>query len=228
MAYISCIFATISIGGMAYCILTEDIYKKMSLIHAKSKLEDREYKKLISLKHAIVISVMIAILCGICGYLLGQNAFDWIIAVKLMIALFCVTGSACVDYIEHRIPNLYPAILALSSLLLMSIGYFSGQEGAIGHITSGIFSCLVCGLTLIATALLTKGGIGAGDIKLLCALALAGGVEIVIYTIFVGMTSCAVVSGILLLLKKKTIHDFMPFGPFMFLGFVVAIIIIFI
>lgn len=226
MEYLTCIMMAISTGAMAYCIFEPKIYAKLKIISANSTLNDIE--KSIALKKKILMTIMVAVLGGWCGFLLGRNALDWIIAAKLLIAVFCVTGSACVDYLEHRIPNVYPAFLALASLILLTVGYFTGQEGSIGYITSSVFACIVCGLALIATALMTKGGIGAGDIKLLCAVALAGGVEIVIYTIFVGMTSCAIISGLLLLLKKKTIHDFMPFGPFMYLGLVASIIIIFI
>ena len=61
------------------------------------------------------------------------------------------------------------------------------------------------------------------DIKLLAALGLMGGVTIVGGTIFFAMLPCALVSAGLLITKKKTMREAIPFGPFLLIGYMLTI-----
>lgn len=151
---------------------------------------------------------------------------DVLNVLKLSVALVCLTGSACVDYIEHRIPNFFPGVLAVSAMLFLVIGILTKQEGALAYLFSSFFAALVCAVCLIISNFLSHNGIGLGDIKLITALALMGGVYIAGGTLFFSMTVCALVSGYLLITKKKTMKEGVPFGPFILLGYILTICIV--
>lgn len=146
-------------------------------------------------------------------------------ALKLYIAMACITGSACVDAREKRIPNIFPAVMAISGLILLAAGLVTGQSGALAYITSSVFATLVTVLLLMIAAALTKGGIGAGDIKLLGALAFSCGVFAIGGTAVIGVFLCAACGVFLLVTKKKSMKESLPFGPFLLLGFLCSIML---
>lgn len=227
MKYLICILAAILVGGVSFCMLNTEIYCKIKFLQPRSNSDNYKIYHQPKRGTAYGVSLFFLIVGGICGYLIGENASDLINAIKILVAMVCVVGSACVDFCEHRIPNFYPGFLAIASILMLILGVVTEQDGAIAYITSSVFSAVACLLILTASALLTKGGIGAGDIKLLCALALAGGVDIICYTVFIGVMLCAIVAAIMLITKQKVLQDYLPFGPFLCVGFVATIIIIF-
>lgn len=169
----------------------------------------------------------IAALCAaVTVWRLLVSTHDTLNVLKLSIALVCLTGSACVDYLEHRIPNLFPAVLAAAAVLLMTAGCLTGQAGAQAYIFSSVFAALASSVCFIVGSILSHQGIGMGDIKLISALALMGGVYIVGGTLFFSMTACALVSGYLLITRKKTMKEAIPFAPFLLIGYMMTICVI--
>ena len=117
--------------------------------------------------------------------------------LKALCSLVILCACGCVDYIEHRIPNCLTALLALLAAVLLGAGFLSGQEGTFGYLNSGIFAAVVSGLM--------------------------GGVYIVGGTLFFSVTLCAFASAFLLLTKKKTMKESVPFGPFLFIGYILTV-----
>lgn len=72
--------------------------------------------------------------------------------------------------------------------------------------------------------LLKPQGIGFGDVKLSGAIGLFLGWQLGLLALFLAFTSGGLVGAVLLLLKKKTLKDPIPFGPFLSAGAVVALL----
>lgn len=172
----------------------------------------------------VAVTVAIGLISGICGWMIAQNTENVIDALKMLLALWVLIGSGCVDVREKRIPNIFPLILAVGGIVLLAIGYFTGQDGAVAYVLSSVFATVCCALSMGIISLLTKSGIGAGDIKLLCALAIIGGVHLIIGTVLCGIILCAVVAAVLLVSKKETLKSTVPFGPFILAGYVIAVL----
>ncbi len=144
---------------------------------------------------------------------------DTIQRLKLLLALLLLVCAGCIDLTECRIPNAIPLALCLCGIVLLAAGFLSGQEGAFSYMTGSVLTAAVCAAGLLIAMLLSRNGIGLGDVKLLSALAVCAGFRATCGTIFFGMLFCAVAAVILLITKKKTIHEGIPFGPFLMLGY---------
>lgn len=175
-------------------------------------------------KKRILIAAMFFVIGAICGYRIYVDRTDMINVCKLLIALWGLSASACIDFREHRIPNLYPAVLLLSAVVLLACGCLTGQQGAKAYIVTGIFAMLASAVCLATASHLTQGGIGAGDIKLFSTLGMLTGVYVICGTAFFAIASCAAASAVMLLTKKKTLQDTMAFGPFICLGYIITIL----
>ena len=62
-----------------------------------------------------------------------------------------------------------------------------------------------------------------GDVKLLSSLGLMVGISSTLTTILFGMIVAATLGVLMILLKRKTRKDTIPFGPFIFVGFIISV-----
>lgn len=169
-----------------------------------------------------VLAAAVAAGAAVVMWRLADTTGEYLNLLKYALILFCLVGSAAVDYIEHRIPNVFPLVLSCSALVILIMGNLMGQAGAQAYVVSSVFAAALCTVGMVVVAVLTRGGVGAGDIKLIAAMALMGGVYVVCNTLFWSMMSCALCACVLLLLKKKTMQQGVPFGPFLLLGYMIS------
>jgi leader peptidase (prepilin peptidase)/N-methyltransferase len=74
------------------------------------------------------------------------------------------------------------------------------------------------GLLLLILAVLTRGAIGGGDIKLLFVLGFWLGMDKLLFTLFSGFVIGGLISALLLLCHLKKKHDTIAYGPYFALG----------
>lgn len=77
---------------------------------------------------------------------------------------------------------------------------------------------LAGGGTLLAIALLTRGGMGGADIKLNAVYGVILGLKLSVLSLFIAFTAGALASLLLLLFRIKGRKDVIPFSPFLSVG----------
>ncbi len=96
--------------------------------------------------------------------------------------------------------------------------------GIAGLIIKGInpldsfLGLLVGGGTLLAIAVLTRGGMGGADIKLNAVYGVILGLKLAVLSLFIAFVVGAVISLLLILFKIKGRKDIIPFSPFLSIG----------
>jgi len=138
--------------------------------------------------------------------------------------LFIVIG---VIDLEHKLilnKVVYPA--AAAALIILAIDSFLPEAGLFSslmflpepRILSGVIGGAVGFVLLLIVALVFRGGMGWGDVKLVGLIGLVTGFPLVFVALFMGVILGGLVAGILLLLKIKKRKEPIPFGPFLSLG----------
>lgn len=222
MNYIICVAAAVGSFFLAWRTLDLKTVRSSRLLRSRHP-EDEEMGKQLGPQQILALALLVTLADTVTVWRLFLTVHDPLNLLKLSLALVILTGCACVDGVEHRIPNFLSGTLALSALALLAVGFLTGQTGAFGYLQSSLFAAAVTAACLVVGAVLSHQGIGAGDIKLLAALGLMGGVTIVGGTIFFAMLPCALVSAGLLITKKKTMREAIPFGPFLLIGYMLTI-----
>lgn len=175
------------------------------------------------------LKILIAVFIGVGGFfstiMLYENCSLTANIIRLQIGYVSMSGAACFDLREHRIPNIFPAAMALAGIVCLSVMYFSNSDGVIAYIVSSLVGAVLCAVSMLIVYALTKGGIGIGDIKLFSSLALLCGANALGGTVAVGAVACGLTTIVLLLSKKKTKKDALPFAPFAFLGFLISVLL---
>jgi len=145
-------------------------------------------------------------------------AYWWFVGVSLVLIL--------TDLDHHRIPNaiLYPG-LGVGATLLGIGAALEGDLGAFGRGLGGGFSYFAF---LLVVALVAKGGLGFGDVKLAGLLGLFTAYEswgVLAVSVFAAVFIGGVVAVGLVVAGRKGRKDVIPFGPPMVVGAYVALVL---
>lgn len=155
---------------------------------------------------------------AICGYVISIHTISLIGMIEIAVCYLAALAAAIIDLKTKTIPNYIPAILIAVRLIIL-IYEIIYVESAMSYFISSLIGCFLCALLLVIANRISKGGIGGGDIKLLSSIGFMCGVYVVFSTLFLALVSCIVFTLIRLLLKKNTLKDQLPFGPFIYIGF---------
>jgi leader peptidase (prepilin peptidase) / N-methyltransferase len=156
-------------------------------------------------------SLLVELLCGALYVLLYHQ---WPVSVpSVVFALLAVVllVVACIDLAHTIIPDAItlPGILAglLASLVLTPVGIGNALIGA-----------LLGGSVFFMIAVLSRDGMGGGDIKLIAMIGAFLGWHAVLTTMFLGALFLTLLGLILMLVRQKRRQDPLPFGPFLATG----------
>lgn len=143
--------------------------------------------------------------------------WQWGLTSQGLAGLFLFSLSLVITQIDlehYLIPNSLVIFLLLGGIAY----HFIAQDLTL--LNRGIG--LVVGFTVpFLLALLSRGGMGGGDIKLMGAMGVWLGFPGVLYALFIGALLGSLVGLGLIILGKKKRKDPIPFGPFLVLGFLV-------
>lgn len=156
---------------------------------------------------------------ALCGWAIFDRAVSPLAAVKLGLCYFAVLGAAVIDAKLRIIPNFIPLIL-IGARVLIFIYELVFAHGAVQDAVFSLVGCLLCGMFLLVGNRLSKGGIGGGDIKLLSCVGLLCGLYMVFTLLVLALICCCVLMIPVMIGRKLTLQNSVPFGPFIYLGYV--------
>ena len=203
--------------------LLDDISSSSIKILAPANPDEAKSRKALKKKEVLAISTAIAAFCCVGCMCILNSTDDVINIVKLLVSMTLLSCGAFMDIKEHRIPNIFPGIMAAVNILLLVVGFLTRQNGIMSYIASAVIStvCIVAFMSI--ASFLTRGGIGLGDIKLLGAMSLIGDVYLMCGTLFFSALLSAILGIALILIKRKTIKEGFPFAPFVLAGFLICL-----
>lgn len=142
---------------------------------------------------------------------------------KILVTLIVLQSAAIVDWKTHTIPNILSIILIVSRFIFLPFECIYQKDVFNTLIISSLIGAIATFLVLYLIHKVTKGGFGMGDVKLLSSLGLMVGISSTLTTILFGMIVAATLGVLMILLKRKTRKDTIPFGPFIFVGFIISV-----
>lgn len=119
--------------------------------------------------------------------------------------------------LDHQI---IPDLITLPGI---PIGFLLASIVLPAGIKNSIIGIFLGGGLLYLVALISRGGMGGGDIKLMAMVGAFLGWKAVLLTIFIGSLSGSIVGIFLMVFKGKGRKHPVPFGPFLSLGTIVSI-----
>lgn len=146
------------------------------------------------------------------AYTQASSFPSFLFSAFLISLLVIVTVS---DLMYMLIPN---------RVLLVFLALFAGEKvsGAWQEWGEAAASGLLMFGGLLLAAVLSKGGIGGGDIKLYGVIAFAIGLKAAVLSLFMACLFGVLAGGLFMLLRKRTRQDPLPFAPFIAIGTLAA------
>lgn len=200
-------------------------FRKQNIFEMESiEGEERTASKVDNTQISIAVS-LIGMLLGVATVLTLENVANYLNYLKLILLLGIVAGAGVVDYKRTIIPNQFIIIGLIIRGVIYIAEYFIFSETFYSQLISDLIGVAFGFGFLLIVALISKGAIGFGDVKLFGVIGLLSGAICTYYTLLFSLVASAMVSLILLITKKKNRGDSIPFGPFILMGYFVAIVL---
>lgn len=128
---------------------------------------------------------------------------------------------AMIDLKEMIIPDiLVLCLVGLTIIYKLALYILFDQSPQLLDSVGGL---VLSALLFILIILLSKGGMGGGDVTLIGSLGFIVGIKMIFVTILLSFILGAIISVFLLVAKIKGRKDPIPFGPFIVLGFLIVV-----
>lgn len=153
----------------------------------------------------------------------GMPVSEAIGYIATAIVLFAIM---IVDWKTYKIPNLFVLALFGIGLGLLLCEFIFYKDEFLFLAIQRIAGLVICVVLFYALSRFTKDGIGMGDVKLIAVMGWMLGFSLTILAVMFSLIICSIVACFLLVLKKKDKNDKIPFGPFLFLGYISILLLI--
>lgn len=171
------------------------------------------------------------VLCGGAA-LCAWAAFEISTAQVSLLDLLCGAFTAMlllsvmvIDGETHLIPNVLVLIGFGIGTILLFLQYWVNRDLFIGILLNRILGLVCCAVLFYVLSRLTKDGMGMGDVKLIACIGWMLGISTTLFVVLFALLLCSVVSIFLLIAKKKNKEYRLPFGPFLFYGYIILLLI---
>jgi len=148
----------------------------------------------------------------------------FMLLIHVMILVF---GSiaATYDIKTRRIPNKLVLAMLAAWVLVIVPGLFIDTDATIAYMMSSMLGFLIAGGLFMLVYLLSRKGLGGGDVKFMAVSGLYVGFWGALSTIFIGSVLAAIIGGLLILFKKIDRKEPIPLAPFLLAGILVTVLI---
>jgi len=226
MIITSILWAIIEFFVLYILILKTEYYKNLKNLCDSNDVKSKISSILIKNRKKIRVTIIIGftILAPICNILLFRVTNNICSSIKFLIA-YCMLSLVCItDFKKHIVPNnVLITVIALRIIMFLP-EYLTNKEDFKRLFFNNVLSFFGVFVFLLLLSFISKGSLGMGDVKLFSVLGLLCGIYCVLNTFIFGLLACSLVSIVFLFSKFKSLKDKLAFGPFIFIGFIITII----
>ena len=126
-----------------------------------------------------------------------------------------------IDLKEMIIPDILVILIIIITIIYKVLLFLLYSKSP--DLLNSIGGLVLSSLLFILIIVLSKGGMGGGDVTLIGSLGFILGIKNIFLTIFLSFILGAIISVILLITKIKGKKDPISFGPFIILGFFITV-----
>lgn len=171
---------------------------------------------------AVILSGVILIMLGIVFYILEYSIC---MVIRYYILAIASVVLAVIDYREKIIPNKILLWLIAARSIVLIVELVIAGDAAWSFLIDNMLGLVIGGGILLICRLVSRGGIGMGDIKYFAVIGYYVGFSKVMLFLFAAIAASFFVSIILLLMKKTTLKAEVPMAPSITIGILVCLLI---
>ncbi len=178
-----------------------------------------------NLKQVIFVCAA-ALLCAAAAFISHKSGNSFFYIVKQSVVALMFLSAMIVDKDTHKIPNILVLVGFICGIIFLVVEFFISRNAFVPSLVSSVVGCCGCLVLFYILARLTKEGIGMGDVKLIATVGWILGLASAIFIVLASMILCSLYAIFLLVGKRKNKNDTLPFGPFLFFGYIILLLLI--
>ena len=139
---------------------------------------------------------------------------------------YCLLAVILVIDLEHGLilnKIVYPAT-GIALIMVTVMAFFTPEQGLVKDIVSALIGGIVGLVVLLLIALIFRGGMGWGDVKMAGLMGVMVGFPGILAALLLAIIGGGLVAAILLILRVRGRKGTMPFGPFLSLATMVTLL----
>lgn len=215
----------IAAGVLSAIFLTAVFYASVNALDGKLSLHLRRKKGYITdIAVVTAASLTFTVWC-----VLGSRAESYLNlfeTAQKYVFLLGISILAVTDAKRQIIPNRLLLILCAFWAAACAGGVIANPEQGIFMTGQSVIGAVTGGMIFLLCYLISKGQLGAGDVKLAFVMGLYLTGQRIIGAIVYGLVICCIYSLVQLARKKLTVHDGIPLVPFLYVGTLMTYIIL--
>ncbi len=151
-------------------------------------------------------------------YSYTSGKLSGLMLVMLIVMLYGITILCMTDYWEKVVPNRILLLWMMFWLILLGSYGVHDLNGMLHHMFGVILGLVFCMLSFGFCYLISRGSMGAGDVKLAVIMGIYLTGDYVVGAVFYACILSALFSVLMLARGKLTRKDTIPFVPFLYMG----------
>lgn len=155
---------------------------------------------------------------------LAYEEYHWIIWLKANVLFVILLICSYVDLKKQIIPNKILLVSLPVKVVISIMEFFILPETFIPMLFSSVIGAVLGIGLLFIVSLMSKGGLGMGDVKLFGAIGFIIGFYGMYNTLFYGAIIITLFAAVGMILKKINRKSQIPFGPFVFAGYLAVVL----
>ncbi|MGM9626202.1 MAG: prepilin peptidase [Eubacteriales bacterium] len=176
-------------------------------------------------KSVIPLLAVIVVFGAIGGGVIPMRTDLWSTWMRQLFVMTVLAITAYTDFRSYRISNVCVAALLIGFPVCTVLDWIAMGEVRFELLSGGVIAFTVTFLFLILFRTLSRGGIGYGDIKLVSATAALIGLYGTVFILFTGELAALIFAGVMILAKKLTSKNSVPFAPFCYFGYIITLLL---
>ena len=175
--------------------------------------------------HRIYMFVSAVTAFGMGCWLHFYHHLENLIVLKYVTLFIILAVTAYTDYKEKKMPNKVLLFGLEGRIFFYGLEIFFHRKYIFLILKSDGAALGIIFIFFLIAHFIVKNGVGMGDIKLIFLMSLYLGVQGIFGALFMSLCVIFVVALVLLVTKRKTKNDYLPFAPAIFLGTLLSMLI---
>ena len=180
-------------------------------------------KSLLPRQRVLVICCLL--LNALAAVRLFSPTADYFVFARLLITAILLTSVLIIDWNTSTIPNCIILVFLGIGLIAYGLQIIIQPESFKTAIIGAVVGLLGNLILFYFMSRITKEGIGMGDVKLLASVGWMTGVQITLASVLISLLLCCFTAICLIFTKRKQASDSVPFGPYVYFGFIISLLI---
>lgn len=188
-------------------------------IFKKKEVELSKKKKLVIGVCSFVLLESASVLCSL---LVRYGLLNFFEALRSVIAICALLFAGIIDFKLMIIPNKLTLVLLAINVVIYAAEFILMPSEIALTATEALLGCAVCFVIFFIGKMISRKGMGMGDIKLVAVLGLALGLNSALGCLLWATILASITCIVLLIAKKLKSKSKIALAPFFFLGTVVG------